>query len=221
MDTSEVQDRNLDCILEKFQKECDDSLNIYFQSLRLYNEHSDLFSETMRNMMVEYVVMQLFSKWEKFLEEVFIEYMLGGCSLNGDIVNKYVNPIDRDHAYRMIQNVNLYPDWSDIDKVLKNANDFFEACGPFEILKTLKSEITSLKKIRNAIAHSSSRAKGEFEKLVQGKIGYLPDKIIPATFLIDYKVGRRRDSDTYCEHYIRYLKDTAEVLVDYHREEVQ
>lgn len=55
MDTSEVQDRNLDCILEKFQKECDDSLNIYFQSLRLYNEHSDLFSETMRNMMVEYV----------------------------------------------------------------------------------------------------------------------------------------------------------------------
>jgi hypothetical protein len=70
MDTSEVQDRNLDCILEKFQKECDDSLNIYFQSLRLYNEHSDLFSETMRNMMVEYVVMQLFSKWEKFLEEL-------------------------------------------------------------------------------------------------------------------------------------------------------
>ena len=62
MDTSEVQDRNLDCILEKFQKECDDSLNIYFQSLRLYNEHSDLFSETMRNMMVEYVVMQLFFK---------------------------------------------------------------------------------------------------------------------------------------------------------------
>lgn len=104
---------------------------------------------------------------------------------------------------------------------MKNANDFFEACGPFEILKTLKSEITSLKKIRNAIAHSSSRAKGEFEKLVQGKIGYLPDKIIPATFLIDYKVGRRRDSDTYCEHYIRYLKDTAEVLVEYHREEVQ
>ena len=82
MDTSEVQDRNLDCILEKFQKECDDSLNIYFQSLRLYNEHSDLFSETMRNMMVEYVVMQLFSKREKFLEEVFIEYMLGVCSLN-------------------------------------------------------------------------------------------------------------------------------------------
>ena len=61
--------------------------------------------------------------------------MLGGCSLNGDIVNKYVNPIDRDHAYRMIQNVNLYPDWSDIDKVLKNANDFFEACGPFENFK--------------------------------------------------------------------------------------
>lgn len=74
----------------------------------------------MRNMMVEYVVMQLFSKWEKFLEEVFIEYMLGGCSLNGDIVNKYVNPIDRDHAYRMIQNVNLYPDWSDMQKIIQN-----------------------------------------------------------------------------------------------------
>lgn len=220
MDTSEAQAVNLDNILERFQEACDNSLSIYYKALQLYNAHSDIFPQIMRNMMIEYVVLQMFGKWEKFLEDIFIEYMLGGQSQNGDAPNRYVSPLDRDHAYRMIQNVNLYPDWSDIDKVLKNAYNFFEQGGPFAVLQTVKSEITSLKKIRNAIAHTSNRAKTDFKKLVQGKIGYLPDGIVPATFLIEFNVGRRRGSHTYCEHYITYLKDTAKLLVEYNSEEL-
>ena len=122
---------------------------------------------------------------------------------------------DRNHAYKMIQNVNLYPDWSDVEKVLTNARNFFENGGSFEILKTVKAELTSFKKVRNSIAHISIRSKRDFENLVQGKVGYLPDGITPAKFLIEFKTGRERNAPTYCEHYIAYLKDTAKMLVEY------
>lgn len=196
---------HLDTLLEEFEIECDSNLNLYATSLQLYIEHSDLFSEIMRNMIVEYAILKLFGKWEKFLEDIFIEYMLGGC---------------REHAYKMIRNVNLYPDWSDVEKVLTNARNFFENGGSFEILKTVKAELTSFKKVRNSIAHISIRAKKDFENLVQGKVGYLPDGITPAKFLIEFKTGRERNAPTYCEHYIAYLKDTAKMLVEYSPEEI-
>ena len=133
-----ILETHLDTLLEEFEIECDSNLNLYATSLQLYIEHSDLFSEIMRNMIVEYAILKLFGKWEKFLEDIFIEYMLGGC---------------REHAYKMIRNVNLYPDWSDVEKVLTNARNFFENGGSFEILKTVKAELTSFKKVRNSIAH--------------------------------------------------------------------
>ena len=221
MDMPGAEETRLDKLLLEFEEECDNNLGVYFTSLQLYNEHSDLFSETMRNMIVEYTILRLFGKWEKFLEDIFIEYMLGGHSQHGDSVNRYVNPLDKEHAYRIIQNVNLYPDWSDVGKILTNARNFFENGGAFEILKTIKSEITSLKKVRNAIAHTSTRAQKEFENLVQGKVGYLPEGILPAKFLIEFKTGRRRNDPTYFEHYISYLRNTAKILVEYHRREIE
>ena len=221
MDMTETVEYSLDILLEDFESECDNNLNIYFNALKLYNDHPDMFPEMMRDMVVEYVVLKLFGKWEEFLEEIFIEYMLGSRSEYGDPTHRYVNPVDKAHAYRMIQNVNLYPDWSDVEKILINARNFFENGGAFEVLKTIKADITSLKKVRNAIAHTSSRAKKDFENLVQGKIGYLPEGITPARFLIEFKVRRQRNAPTYCEYYISYLKDTAKILVQYHQSDVE
>ena len=206
---------NLDKILVEFDKECDKALDVVYSSLQLYNEQPDKFSEGMRNMLVEYTVLMIFGKWENFLEDTFIEYMIGGRSCNGQIISRYVMPIDKEHAYKMIKNVNSYPNWSDIENVLTHAQNFFEDGGAYEFLRTAKAELTSLKKVRNAIAHTSIRAKKDFDNLIQGKIGYLPDDISPAIFLIEHKVNSRRGSPTYCEHYITYLKNSAKMVVEY------
>lgn len=206
-------------LLADFREECNKSVDIYYSSLKLYNEQVQDFSEDMRNMLVEYIIMQLFSKWERFLEDIFISYMLGGKGVSGSSVKRYVYPKNKDHAYKLIQNVNQYPDWSDVEKILVNARNFFENGGPFEILKTMKAELNALKKIRNSVAHTSYRARQDFEKLVQGKIGYLPSGITPAKFLIDYKIGEKRSDPTYCKHYIEYLKCTASILAEFQMEE--
>lgn len=205
----------IDALFDRFQQDCSDYLDVYYKALALHNEQPEVFSEKMRDMLIEHIFVQMFSKWEKYLESIFIEYMLGESSLcNGSFV-RYANPVDREHAYSMIQNVNQYPDWADIEKVLKNARNFFENGGPFEILATLKGDIVAIRKLRNSIAHLSVKARLEFENLVRGKVGFLPDGITPAKFLVEYKVGRKKADPTYCEYYIRYLNDTAKLLIEF------
>lgn len=216
---SELLKKCLDDFLREFEEDCNRSLDVYYETLHMHNENPEKFTEMMRDMLVEYLILKLFGKWERFLENIFIEYMMGDKSSQGMALKRYVLPMNREHAYRMIQNVNLYPDWSDLEKVLTNADNFFEKGGAFAVLKTVKAEITSLKKVRNSIAHTSIRAKQEFEKLVQGKIGYLPEGITPAKFLTEFKVGKRKMDPTYFEHYILHLRDTAKMIVEFNDEE--
>lgn len=72
--------------------------------------------------------------------------------------------------------------------------NFFENGGSFKLLKTLKGELYSIKKIRNAIAHTSKKAKQDFENLVRGKVGHLPTDISPVKFVSEYKKGVNKDS---------------------------
>lgn len=208
----------LDDLLEVFQNNCDDALSAYHSSLILYNTQPENFSESMKNMLTESVLLQLFGKWERFLENAFIEYMLGKKSTDGDEPVRYVFPTSAEHAYQLVQNVNAYPDWADIEKVLTNATNFFENGGPFEILKTMQADIKAIRTIRNAIAHTSKSATKKFENLVQGKVGFLPEGITPAQFLSEYKIGKRKKDPTFCEYYIEYLKDVARILVEFKTE---
>lgn len=209
---------SLDVFLEEFQEECDNALNLYHTALALYNTQPEVFSEGMKNMLTESVILQLFGRWERFLESIFIEYMCGAKSVNGSAAVRYVFPISPEHAYQLVQNVNAYPDWADLEKVLKNANNFFENGGPFGVLNTMKAEINAIRKVRNAIAHTSKSATEKFEDHVRGKVGYLPEGITPAKFLSEHKTGKRKKDPTFCEHYIEYLKNTAEILVEYNNE---
>lgn len=217
----ENRDGEIAALLQEFEEKCDENLTIYVRALSLFNEHSDLFQENMRNMLVEYGILKLFGQWERFLEKLFIDYMLGEKNTSEYLPTRYINPINEEHAYRMVQNVNRYPDWTDIEKICINAQNFFENSGPFQILTTMKSTLNEFKKIRNAIAHTSKSAKRDFENLVRGKVGYSPEDMSPAKFLIEYKAGRRREDPTYYEYYLEHIRNTAKMLGDFTEEDIQ
>ena len=211
----ELPKTTLDTLLDGFQEDCNQCRGLYYTILRLNNDYPTDFSIDLRNIIVEHGLLQTFGKWERFLESIFIEYMMGRKSKNGNTVNRYVVPVDEQHAYRMIQNVTTYPDWTDIAKITTNAENFFENGGPFLLLTTMKSELNAIKKLRNFIAHHSEKSRKDFEDLVRGKIGYLPDDITPAVFLVDYKVGKKKTDLSFFEHYIQFLSDAARLLVEY------
>ena len=209
----------LDTHLASFVAKCDWALQVYYNAASLYNEHKiDGFSADMKYMIIENVIMNTCSVWEKFLEDIFVAYMQGNKSDNGCAVVTYVSPINDEHAYNLIKSVTLYPDWADIEKVLTNAENFFENGGSFRILKTLKADLSAIKKVRNAIAHTSKKSRKEFEDLVRGKVGHLPNNITPAIFLSEHKTGNGHSDPTYFEYYIDFLKASAGMLVEYHHD---
>lgn len=211
----------LDNYLNDFISKCDWALEVYFDALSLYNENkAEGFTVDMKNMIIENLILNIYSSWEKFLENIFIAYMQGNISDKGVPITRYVSPINDEHAYNIIKNITLYPDWTDIDKILINAQNFFENGGSFKLLKTLKGELYSIKKIRNAIAHTSKKAKQDFENLVRGKVGHLPTDISPVKFVSEYKKGENKDSPTYFEYYINFLKDSATMLVEFQNDDV-
>lgn len=213
----EVQAKSkLDNLLCRFEDDCERSMELYYTIQELNNQYPSDYSNDIRDCIIEGTIMKLFAKWEGFLESVFLEYMMGQKSDNGEAIKRYVNPVDYEHAYRMIQKVNAYPEWADVDKIIGNAENFFENGGSFAILHTMRSEINAIRKIRNSIAHLSQKAKTDFEQLVRGLVGYLPDNITPAIFLTFYKKGNKKKDPTYFEYYVKYLNDTAKILVEYH-----
>lgn len=205
----------IDEILFNYQKENDELLELFYSSCAMREKFPEAYSEKMHYIFVEHILLTAYKNWEFFIENIFIRYMLGDSSKEGNPVHRFVYPKDEEHAYKMIKNVRLYPDWSDINAVTTYAENFFEEGGAFAYLRTMKGELYSIKKIRNAIAHNSLNAKREFENLVLGKIGFLPNNITPANFLANYKMGKKKTDVLYIEHYIDYLKNAAELLAQY------
>lgn len=63
----------LDDLLIGFQGKCDEDLGIYINTLRLYNTNPADFPKQMRDMLIEHIVVKLFSEWERFLENIFYQ----------------------------------------------------------------------------------------------------------------------------------------------------
>lgn len=204
----------LDSYLTDFCRSCDDGLNAINRAIQLTASEPEKFTEELRDMVVGYVILNIFSLWEKFIEDIFIAYMLGKASSMGNPCERYVFPVDEVHAYQMIKGINQYPEWSNVDTIQVYANNFLKDGKPFSKLLEMQDALKSLKKIRNALAHSSKDAKRKFENLVQGKLGRLPDGITPVRFLIEHRTGRTRNSSYYYEYYIDFLKETAGYLVE-------
>ncbi|MBC8535829.1 hypothetical protein [Feifania hominis] len=188
-----TDDRRLDTLLEEFQGMCDVCLKCFYSAVDLHENHPEirpLFDDAMRDMVVEQAFARVLNEWQNFLEQSFLLLMLGVPLRGGTPVKTYVSPLDIEHAQRLVRNTNPYPDWGDLDKVLTCAENFFESGGPFAVLKTMRSQLNAVKKVRNRVAHNSAKARKDFENLVRGV----------------------KPRQTFFEYYTVYLKDVAELL---------
>ncbi len=117
---------------------------------------------------IEFIVssafLKLFIAWEGFLEKSFISYLTGELSLDGGILTKYANPIDTSHAHKIIIGTQKYVDWSNIEIVNRISSLFFENAQPYtSVLNSIARELSELRTIRNAAAHTSSTTQRQLD----------------------------------------------------------
>lgn len=118
--------------------------------------------------------LKMFIAWESFLEKSFILYLTGNPSTSGNLLAKYADPVDQEHAHKMLMGVMRYVDWTTPETVRKFANLYFDSGEPYQTtLNSINADLLDLKTIRNAAAHLSTTTTQQLDILANRKLGIL------------------------------------------------
>jgi len=155
----------LDC-LAKFRtgiRQTNDYISIAFQQ---DSNGVDLFSMDKKEFIVTSAFLKMFIYWEEFLENLFINYLVGEPSIDGTQVNTFVSPQSQEHAHKILIGTQKYVDWANHEIVRRLASIFFENGDPLATnIASISSELSDLKTIRNAAAHISSTTQNKLDAL--------------------------------------------------------
>jgi hypothetical protein len=113
--------------------------------------------QNQREFIADSAYLKIFICWETFLENSFIQYMLGEPSILGNTMICCVQPRDQKHANDLLIGTQQYVDWSNPGTVKTLCNLYFASGNPFDtLISSIMTDLYDLKTIRNAAAHLTS-----------------------------------------------------------------
>ena len=127
--------------------------------------------QNQREFITDSAYIKLFITWETFLETSFIQYMLGEPSILGNVITRYVQPQNEQHANRLLIGTQKYVDWSNPEIVKRLCNLHFASGNPFDtFISSMMSDLFDLKIIRNAAVHLSSTTQQQLDSIGARKL---------------------------------------------------
>ncbi|ABZ77815.1 hypothetical protein Shal_3268 [Shewanella halifaxensis HAW-EB4] len=133
---------------------------------------SEICTPDEKEFIISSAFLKMFIYWEGFIEKAFIIYLTGGSSTTGDMLTKYANPSDEEHAHKMIIGTQKYVDWANHEIVMRLSRLYFENGSPIvSILTSITTELSDLKNIRNASAHISSTTQTKLDAIASRMLG--------------------------------------------------
>lgn len=193
-----------------FESQYENYLEMVAASNELINNvEQNLYTVNMHFLMIEKIFMNIYMLWEKFLEDSFVLYMTGKSDMQGITYNRYVCPVDKEHAYEILKGTKQYPDWTNLQEVITLAKLYFESSGPYNLLSSMPVEFNEMKTVRNKISHMSIQSERKFNNLVIQKTSNGTIKSAGA-FLNQFK----ENSITYFEYYTTTLFDYVKAIVN-------
>jgi hypothetical protein len=173
------------------------------------DDGNDICTQCEKEFIISSAFLKMFIYWEGFLEKAFIIYLTGGSSTNGDILTKYVNPIDEAHAHKMVIATQKYVDWANHEIVMRLSKLYFENGTPIQsVLASIAADLSDLKNIRNAAAHISSTTQTKLDGIASRTFG-----TTVANTTVDQFIMQSHPDDsniTILQHYQNILDIAAE-----------
>ena len=198
-------------IFAVFENQCTESLHI----IGVVNSRAYLANVqqcTIRELVVKQAFINVFTAWERFLESSTIAYALGEKSIKGNMLQRFISPLDEDHADRLIKGTASYPDWSDMEKVLKIEKTIFKDGEPYvTALNGFSSKYNDIKKVRNFIVHNSRKSSDEFDSLVRTALKSSSVGISPVDFLL----SKKGSAPLFYILYITHMRNAARAISEY------
>lgn len=198
-------------ILERLEKQC----TLSEASIASVNKPDYLETDELKNiqdMVVKQSFVSVFTEWEHFLENSTIAYALGFPSVKGHHLTRFVLPKDEEHANQLIKGTSTYPDWSNMEIVIKLADALFEGGKPYvDALNGFSSKYKEMKKVRNHIVHNSIKSSNEFDSLVRTALRASSVGISATEFLL----SKKGNSPFFYKTYITHIHNAAKKIAEY------
>lgn len=202
------------------------TLNAFNQFIRKKVEVNDLvlfahsrtrggrykFDRQKRAFIVESAFLKLFIAWEEFLESIFHAYLIGEPTITGAVVNRYLIPVDEDHAKSVLIGTQKYVDWSNPTIVVRLSKLYLGEPNIIQSgLNAINSDLMDLKTIRNAAAHLSSTTNAKLIALRNRLLG--PTRAgVTSVYLLIMSTDPNDHSKTLFDKYMDLLVASATVL---------
>jgi hypothetical protein len=168
-----------------------------------------------QSFIAEFSFLKAFIAWEGFLEEVFLQYLLGTPSLSGKVALRYASPFSEEHARSMLVGNLKFVDWTNPQVVRTLAAIYFEKGEPIStIISSIEADLIDLKTIRNAAAHHDSTTGKKLDALASRKLNRLCVNISVSDFILSQDPNNGA-TGTILENYILKLDVAAENLVNW------
>lgn len=198
-------------IYDQLNQQCS-SAKVSIQAVNTTEYLADEIKKSIRDLVVKQAFISVVTQWEHFLEDTAIAYSLGETSLQGWALEKYISPIDGDHANRLIKGAAIYPDWSDLKKVKDTVKALFKNGEPYlSAINGFSSKYTEIKKVRNIIVHNSIKSQDEFDTLIRNVLATSEVGISPVEFLLSQK-GK---APPFYKIYITHIENAAYQIANY------
>ncbi len=176
-------------------------------------KNNDRLSNEEKEFIVSSAFLKMFISWEEYLETVFIQYLLGKPSINGDHISRYAIPVDKDHAHKIVIGTQKYVDWANHEIIMRLSKLFFKDGGPiYTAIASIAGDLADLKVIRNAAAHISTTTQLKFDSMASRKLSKPVSNIGIAEFIT--KISPEDPSKTILQLYQLVLDITAENIAN-------
>lgn len=130
-----------------------------------------IYAQPQRDFIIESSFLKFFISWEKFLENAFLDFLVGEPSIRGTVISRHAIPISRSHAHKILIGTQKYVDWANPEIVRRLSKLYFDITNPIEtVISAIQTDIYDLKTIRNAAAHISSTTSHEIDALATRKL---------------------------------------------------
>ncbi len=148
-----------------------------------YASGSYKITRDLREFISESAFLRIYIGWETFVENSFVDYLLNEPSILNNRPAKWVNPIDKEHAHKIIIGNQRHMDWSNPEKIRNISKIFFHQGYVFNTsLSAINNDLMDLKTIRNSAAHISSTTTSKLDGLSTRILG------TPSTNYTAYKL---------------------------------
>lgn len=171
-------------------------------------------NSSLRKFISESAFLKIFIAWESFLEQSFIDYLMGLPSIQNNRPAKWATPIDEEHAHQLLIGTQKYVDWANPEITRKLSKIYFHQGYVFNTqLGAVNTELLDLKTIRNSAAHLSSSTSSKLDGLSSRLLNRQCTNYTAYKLLFS-NAPNSAAGDTILTNYLNLLDLSAEIIAN-------